>query len=1044
MVTSAIAASAFAQTKQVTGVVVDNEGPLEGATVVIKGTGTGVATDANGRFTLAVNEGATLVINYLDVSKEVVVRGKTDLGEIYIDQSLGDAGVAKVFAMRIDPRTYTGSVSRVSEEEIKKRPVTNAMQALAGNVPGLTLTTGSGQPGSSPDILLRGMGSLSASTAPLIVLDGAPYSGNLASINPNDIASIDVLKDGSAKAIYGNRAANGVILITTKRGKSGDKPTIEFDASLGALNRMGREYRRIMDPKQYYETAWQGYVNYKGEDTSYSSAEFLDMLGNYNAFDVPNSELIDPRTGKLNPNARLLYNDDWQKELSRVGLRQNYNLSVSQSNDRSSYFVSMGYTRDEGIVKHSDYNRFTALMNVETKVTDWLKSGVKLQGTRDYQLFFLGSGTAYVNPFFTARMTAPIYPVYRYDRNGNRMYEADGVTPIYDFGYNTDGNYPGEASEQVRPFGNSTNGIAALSYNKPYSRNLSANATTFLEASFAKDFTARAQFSVDLLSRQSTQYYNSTYGDAANVGGRINVGYTNRMNYTFNQFITWNPSFGIFKPNENRVQDHNLTVTAGHEAYYIQTRASNFTRIGFAMPNWPYAATMAATQEGSSDGTDNMAIEMYFAQLQYRLFGKYHLDLAYSRNGSSIFGPDVRWGDFGAVGLGWVISNENFMKQYPKVDLLKLRASWGVTGNDAINNYYAYMNRYATNHNSSNPGLIFANWGSPNLTWEESIDRSIGVDFEYNKSRIKAGLDLYMRGSNKLLFVQPLAPSTGSTGYYDNVASMRNSGIELNLGVDVVRSDNFNWNVRLNAYHNKNEILEVQGKDSLGSSGQVLFKGEPAFSYFMPEYAGVNDKGAPMWYKTDDEGNRVTTTDYGSLLPSDYKLFGSAQRWLDGAISNTLSYKRLQLSFMFQYGLGGYFYDNTYASLMASGPQAIGRAMHIDMLNSWKQPGDEKKSDVQPAINWGSAGNDNTRMSSKFLTDNSFLNFKNLNLSYNFSSEALSRVGFRALSVYAAAENIIQWSARVGMDPNTSFFGLSSFNYFPYRTYTVGVRVTLQ
>ncbi len=1048
LVTSAISVAAFAQTKQVSGTVVDDRDPLAGATIMIKGTTTGTAADDNGKFTLAIpDEGAILVIEYSGKQvKEVKVTNQTDLGTIFLEESKAEEQEAiTVFGKRIDKRTYVGAIGTVTSEEIERRPVTNAAQALSGSVPGVTVTTGSGQPGSSPDIMLRGMGSLSANTAPLIVLDGAPYSGSLSSINPLDIASFDVLKDATSKAVYGARAANGVVLITTKKGKKNEKPRIQFDASVGALTRMGREYKRIMDPKTYYETALVGVIAAWDEEgvqpADRTSELFVERLGNYNAYNVPNSQLMDMATGTLNPNATLLYQDDWQKELSRVGLRQNYNVAISNNDGRSDYYISVGYTRDQGIVKGSDYNRITALLKTETQVTDWLKAGVKLQGARDYQLFFLGGDNAYVNPFFTARVTGPIYPVYRYDANGNRMYEADGVTPLYDFGYNDDGNYPGGGSLQVRPFGNNTNGLAALMYNKPYSRGLTLNGMAFAEAKFAKDFTARTQFSTDLINRQSTQYYNSSYGDAQNVGGRMSVGYTTNSNFTFNQFVSWRPTFGIFAKDVEGNQKNELGLTVGHEAYNIVTRGSSLTRTGFALPNWWMASSPAAVQESSDDAVDNMAIEMYFAQLQYAYKGKYHFDASFSRNGSSRFGPNVRWGNFGAVSAGWVISDEKFMESTKKwLDMLKIRAGWGVTGNDAINDYYAYLERYTINHNASNPGLIFARYKSDSLRWEESVDMNVGVDFSMFKSRLTGSIDVYNRGSNQLLFITPLASSVGSTGYYDNVAAMRNRGIELSVSGDVVRNKNFNWNVRLNAFHNKNEIIEVQGKDSLGGGGQVLFKGEAAFSYFMPEYAGVDAAGKPTWYKKDGSA----TNDYRSLLPEDYKMFGSAFRWLEGSLSNNFKYKRLDLNFMVQFGLGGQFYDQTYANLMNGGPRQVGWAIHEDMLNTWKKPGDETNPDVQPRLDYSSGGINLARMSSKFLTDNSFLNIKNVNLGYTFSNKALDRVGFKALRLYAAAENVFLWSRRVGMDPNVNFLGVSSFNYFPYRTYVVGLNVTLQ
>lgn len=1028
----------FAQNQVVKGKVVDSKNePIPGAVIKVRGTNTTTTADDEGNFSIEVSDPKAMLVFSSMGGPEKIVSVSKVTETIVLDETSNELGGVSVYASKIDKRTYTGSLSEIKAEDIAKRPVTNVANALSGAAPGVMVTTGSGQPGSSPDIMLRGQGSLSASSAPLIVLDGAPYSGGLTTINPLDVESMTVLKDATAKAVYGSRAANGVILITTKRGKTEGKPRITFDGSVGALSRMGREYKRL-GVKDYYETAWIGYYNSQvaagsnGDDIT--SEGFVEFLGGYNAYNVPNSELIDKSTGKVNSNATQLYSDDWQKELSRVGLRQNYNIAVANGNNVSDYYISVGYTRDQGIVKNSDYNRITTLIKANSQITSWLKTGFKLQAARENQLFFLGSGSAYVNPFFSAREMGSIYPVYRYDQSGNRMYEADG-TPIYDFGYNTDGNNPG-GSVQLRPFGMNTNGIAALYYNRPTVVSFTGTALGFLEATIAKDLTARTNFNVDLFSGETTQYYNSVYGDAANVGGRGVKANNNNLSWTFNQFLTYRPSSGAFDPKTGK---HSFAITLGHEAYQLNQRSNNMSRTGFVSAATQELA-MAALGEGSSSQLDMLSLENYFSQVEYNYDRKYYFSGSFSRNASSRFAPNKRWGNFGSVGVGWIMSQEAFMKKYNWIDLLKVRASWGVTGNDAINNLYAYMSRYAVSHNSTTAGVRFANFASPDLVWEGMVDMSIGADFGFKKNRFTGSLDFYSRGSNQLLFIYPLAESVGSTGVYYNVGATRNTGIELQLSADAVRTQNFNWNLRLNLANNRNQIISLRdGEDSIISGGTILAKGHAISSWYMPEYAGVSATGQPMWYKKDG----TTTSDYQSVLPEDYKMFGSSFRPIEGSITSTWRYKNLDLSVLLQFGLGGKFYDQTYAGLMGGGPDRLGNAIHEDMLNTWKQPGDENNPDVVPAFSYGSEGIDGARISSRFLVSNSFLNIKNINVGYNFNPAKISRAGFTNLRIYAASDNIFQRAARIGMDPNTAFFGVSSFNYFPYRTFVVGVNLGL-
>ncbi|WP_118974249.1 SusC/RagA family TonB-linked outer membrane protein [Taibaiella koreensis] len=1052
---------ALAQSRTVKGRVLDNSGDASpGSTVTVKGTQVGTVTDADGNFQLDLPEGSnTLIIKAVgaedreykitDVNAPIVVK---------MEDASQNVGEVEVYGHKVDKKSYTGSVASMGAAEIAKRPVTSIAKALDGAMPGVEVTSGGGQPGSSPDIQVRGQGSLSASSAPLIVLDGAPYSGSLVSINPNDVENMTVLKDATATSIYGARGANGVILITTKKGTSNNgKPRISLDASVGILNRYIPEYSRL-GTKDYYETVWEGYKNMENANGNSPSSEgLIDFLGNYNAYKIANKDLMvidDRQHATVNPNASLAYTDDWQKELMRTGIRQNYSLGVSNGDKKSDYYFSLGYTNDQGIVKNSSYERFTTRLTVNSQITSWLKAGVSLAGTYDNQKFFLGlpqpgddpSSNAYSNPFFFTRTMGPIYPVYRYDRNGNRLSLPDG-TPEYDFGENGPNNPSG--LDQLRPFGSQTNAVASLFYNNPTNKALTGFGSTYLEAKFLKDFTARANFVLNYQSENQTSYYNSLYGDYASSQGLVSRLQATTMNYTFNQLLTWKPSFSIF------AEDHHLELTVGHEAYLININQSWVQRSGFPSPDFQEGAA-AAVGVGSGTQADNHAIESYLSQLNYNYKQRYFLSGSLRRDGSSRFRPKSRWGTFWSVGAGWLISEEEFAKgQTSWLNMAKIRGSYGISGNENLSNagganYYASLSRYSVLPNASAPGLLFANWGNDDLRWEGQTNFNVGFDAEFLNHRITATFDYFIRGSNALLYVRPLAPSTGSTGVYDNVGNMQNAGVELALGVDVVRTHDFTWNVRLNLTHLKNKITKVQAQDSLIGGGTILTKGLAVNSWFMPDYAGVDpNTGAPQWYIVEDaNGNKVEqdgvhniTNDYQTAQAvANRKVFGSSFRDLDGSITNTFSYKGFDASFLVSFGLGGKFYDGNYAALMSTTIDSRGQALHSDILKAWKEPGDN--TDV-PRVDFSDAGQYNAALSSRFLISNSFLAIKNINIGYTFPTKWLKNVHFESARIYVAADNVHMFAARKGVDVKQAFFGQSSYTYFPYRTYMVGVQLGL-
>jgi len=1058
MVSSVALSTALAQSRTVSGTVRDNKGEvLTGATIEVKGTTIGVAADENGNFTIDVPEDkAVLVISYYGTeSKEIRLDGSSSYQVVLVEEKGKDEleGV-QVYGQKIDRRSYTGALNTVSSKEIAQRPVTSVGAALDGAAPGLLVTSGGGQPGSNPDIMLRGQGSLSASSSPLIVLDGAPYSGSLNSINPLDIKDIVVLKDATAKAVYGARAANGVILINTKRGEKGDKPRISFDASVGLLNRFIKPYKTL-GTRDYYEKAYEGLLN-GSTSGSVGSEEAVFSLGGYNAYRVPNSQLFNtdkssPDFGKVIPgDDQLIWTDNWMNELQRIGVRQNYNLSVQNGNDNSDYYLSIGYTRDQGIVKNSDYHRITGLLNVNSKVTSWLNAGFKMQATYDDQLFFLGSGNAFSNPFMSAQMMGAIYPVYMYNEDGSRMKNADG-TDKYDFGNNMAGD-TWNNTRQVRPYdrGLRTNTVASLTYDKPNTIAINGNTVGFVEAKIYRDLIAKSTISLNYYNGNSLNYYNAIFGDAANVNGRGQRSTSTNINFTFNQFLTWRPQAA----NLNRDSaDHTFALTAGHENYNLKNSSLSAGRAGYAISARGYEELdAAAVPEFSSSVINRLRIETYFAQAEYNFKRKYYISGSYSRNGSSRFSPEARWGNFGSAGVGWVFSDENFMKEFSKkhLEYAKLRFSWGVSGNDALGGtaaeaFYPWMDRFNITSNDQNSALTFLRWGNPILRWEGAVDMNLGIDVVTKANRLSVSLDAYNRGSNNLLYIFPLATSTGSTGYYANVGSMRNRGLEASISYDVLRPktvSGISWNSKMNLAFNRNAITQMQGsEDTLFGSGTIMTKGEAINTFWLPEYAGVNEFGQPTWYAAST-GER--TADYDALSQRrDYKAFGSSFRDLEGSWSNTFRYKNVDVNFTFTFGLGGKYYDGLYAQLVSGASSALGNAMHVDLLNSWKEAGDELKEGVLPKHTYGYAGRFNSASSSRFLISNSFLRMRNLNIGYNFPTKMLNRSSISNARIYVASDNLFNVSARQGVDLQSSFFGSSDFTYFPMRTVVFGVNLSL-
>ena len=1035
------AAFALGQTVQIRGTVTSSEDGLgiPGVTITVKGTTVGVMTDSDGRYSLdAPAEATTLVFSYVGMMKqEVAISGRTVINITMLpDLQVMDEVIVVAYGTA-KKSSFTGSAEVIQSDQLAKIQTASVAKALEGAAPGIQVTGGTGQPGSSANIRIRGIGSVNASSAPLYVVDGAPFDGSLSSINTNDIESITVLKDATSAALYGARGANGVIIITTKKGVAG-QTTVNFKASAGTVTRALPEYDRVSIP-QYYELMWEGWVNALDLGSTYTREAAVAMasggtangligkLGGYNSYDVPAASLIDAE-GKLNPDANLLYADDWNDELARTGLRQDYNLSISGGNDKSSYFASVAYLDETGLVKWSDYNRLTGRVGATTQVNKWFRFDATMSGSSSKQNGFLAEGSYTTNPFYFGRMMGPIYPVYQRNADGSIMLDASN-NPVYDMG---GGASVYKWAGHTRPYAPNANLIVTLPLDERSTALNTMSARVGTEITFLKDFKFRVSGNTDMNNYFYTTYQNNKFADAEAVKGRSTKQYDRVVSYTFNEILTWNKSFG----------QHRFSLLGGHENYLYSSSDVWATRTGFTITTTELVAGSVA--EGSSSSSDQYSLEGYLFQASYDFADKYYFSGSFRYDGSSRFHKDSRWGSFWSLGGSWRLKEEDFLASTQWIDNLKIKASFGEQGNDNIGNYYGWQSLYSFDdrNNGNINGAVHSQLENRDLKWEKNTNINAGLEFGF-VNRVRGVFEFFMRESSNLLFSVPLPESTGISSKWANIGTMNNTGFELQVAVDVVKTSNFQWTIDLNGTTYSNKITKMpvgpDGKPQEIISGtKKLSEGHSLYDFWLRESAGVDPANGDQLYYMDEkdaEGNvtgRTTTTNQNL---ASYYYVGSSIPKVYGGITNSMSYKGLSLSALLTYQIGGLMYDSNWATLMHTG--AFGNHWSTDILNRWQKPGDV--TDVprlQNALARLSAA------SSRYLIGSDFISLRNVTLTYALPASLVNRIDLKEVRVFASGDNLGMLTKRKGMDPQQSFGGTSDFSYVPSRVISVGLNLT--
>ena len=1050
--------AAYAQNISVSGNVTDASTgePVPYVSIHLEGSMTGTNSDNEGHYSISAPHDGTLVFSSIGYKTTKVAIASSGIIDVvlhpdseYLDETIV---VAYGTATR---SSFTGSASMVGAEAIEARTVTNVTSALAGTAPGVQVISSSGDPASSgATIRIRGIGSMSASNAPLYIVDGMPYDGAISEINPNDVESMSVLKDAAASAIYGARGANGVVLITTKRAR-GQDAVIKFDAKWGSNSRLIPQYDVISDPAQYYETHYRMMYNsqiYAGKSAdeayAYADATLFDQnnggLG-YQVFTVPEGEKFIGKDFKLNPKATLGYTDgeyyyipdDWYKETFHNSFSQEYNFSVSGSKDKFSYYGSVGYLDDGGIVNNSDFKRYTARVNADYQAKKWLKMSTNISYTHtDSQTAsYTDTFGSSANVFYITNNIGPIYPLYVRDAQGNIMYE-NGMK-VYDANQ-TNFIRPNIVGNAVRD--NEVN--RKRNYSDMVSGKFGLTATPVKGLSLTGN--------VGLMNENSR--YNALYsqfGGASSTDGQAYVSHDRYFAVNTQLLAEYKTDFGGTL--------HNLEALAGYELYKLKIQSLEGQNDHLYDP--------FIGELGNADGTkskktssfiSDYVTQGFLARLQYNYGEKYFISGSYRRDASSRFAKGHRWGNFGSIGAAWLISSEPFMQEAYWVNMLKLKVSWGVQGNDNLypnasyaRKYYPYADNYTHSYNEETGeySLTLAYKGNEDLTWESSQSFNAGVDFELFAGYLSGSIEYFSRRTTDLLYSKDVPLSSGNpTGYYPvNVGSILNRGFEASLYGDIFSTRNVQWSWNLNMSHYRNEILSLDesvAKDGIKGGNYIYKVGGSLYEAYMYRYAGVDpESGKGLYYYKDEDGS-VKTTDV--FADADQFECGSVLPKLYGGFGTTLRLYGFDLSAQFSFQLGGRYYDGTYQSLMHT-DSSVGNAWHKDVLKSWSP--DNPSSDIPRLDGDTSVGQSAV---DRFLISSNYLSINNVTVGYSFPQKWMEKLKIAGLRVYFAADNLAVASARKGVDPRysiglgsfTSGSGLNSGSYSAMRTLTGGLTIT--
>ncbi len=959
--------------RKITGTITDNSGlPLPGVSVIIKNTSTGTITNANGEYTITdVPEDAVLQFSFVGMrTQEIPVNGQNNINVVLQEETIGIEEVIAVGYGTQKKESLTGSLQMVESERLQSTTTPTVENMLSGKVPGVFVASGSGQPGSEGNIVIRGKSTINGNTDPLWVIDGVIVGSDAGALNPADIETMTILKDAASTSIYGSQGANGVIVVTTKQAKA-EKMSINVSAKFGVTNL------------------------YNGNLEVMNGAELYDLYQSFSNAD----EIAFPRWNEDLRNS----NFDWWDFASQTGVVQDYNISVNGGNEKLKSFFSAGLYDEEGAVKGYDYTRYNFRYKTDYTPFKWLTLKPTIAGSRkdiddrQYDVTAMYSNLPWDSP---------------YDEEGNIV---DHYSSLW---VNS----------------NSTNYLYDLQWNYSESKTWEFMGNFDFDIKFTDWLTFSSVNNYKWVGYSTMTYSDPRSSGAEGVGGRIDE-YQSNMNRRYtNQILRFNKTQG----------DHSINALVAYEFndYYFKSISGIGTGIvaGFDVLD------VTSKPEAVKGSVSEWAVQSYLFNANYSYKSRYYGQLSLRRDGASNFGNKEKYGNFFSIGGGWIISREDWIDT-DWVNVLKLRASYGSVGNRP-NSLYPQYDLYSVSESyNEEPGALISQVGNDELTWERTFTSGIGIDATLF-SRLRLTVDYYSKNTDNLLYKVPVSGVTGVTSIWRNVGELENKGFETTVGVDIIKNSDLYWAVDANLGLNRNKVVKlydnnsqiILGSDIAGSANRILRPGIDSDTWYMREWAGVDpENGDPLWYTTDEDGNRVTTNNYAE---ADQVELDAYTPDFFGGFSTTLRYKKFDMNANFNYSVGGKIYNYTRSEYDSDGAYTDRNQMRLmDDWSRWEKPGDIA---THPLPSYNNSSNSN-KVSSRYLEDGDYLKMKNLTIGYNFTLPAYKISNVR---LYLSGENLFTITDYSGVDPeippkDDKITGETTTVYPSTRKFIFGVNVTL-
>lgn len=1001
----------LAQNKEIKGIVTSAEDgePLIGATISVKGNeAQGVVTDIEGQYILQIpNSDCTLVVAYLGMKTQELKAPSSGILNISLEaESMNLDEVVVTGYGNFSKSSFTGSANTLRADMMKNVPVMTVEQKLQGMTTGVNITSSSGQPGANQSIRIRGMGSFNASQEPLFVIDGVPVtSGSLSTggadaaymnnsktnimstLNPSDIENITVIKDAAAASLYGSRAANGVILITTKQGKAG-RTQVSLNIA-GGFSDAAVDFRPTLSGDQRYELLFEGLYNYALDKQMKSPSEYAGQeIGKY---------AYVPELGYT----------DWRKELLRTAIHQNYEASVSGGNERTTFYASLGYNSQEGLAKNSSLDRYSARLNMSQKVGKYGEVGANVMFTQMNQEMNEERGSS-INPFLDVAMLMNPSMTVR-DKDGNYV-----------------GAYPGTTLNPLRDI--------LTDYNRTRMTRMFSTGYASIEP--LKGLKLKETLSYDYTIQKDSRYFNplSAAGPKSGSDAQTSKGFIEYGKLISSTSLNYVHTFNY---------KHHLDVLAAYEIESYQTDKASGERSRLPSNSNLVEPDNASVLNSFISSTQAYRMLSYLSRLNYDYDDRYYIAGSFRRDGSSRLSPKNRWGNFWSVSGMWHLSNESFMKPIKHIlSDVKIRASYGVNGNQP-NSLYGYMGLYTYGQSYMGGfGSYESSLANPNLKWEKNYNLNIGLDLAFF-SRIFLSVEYYNRDTKDLLYSLPISATTGFTNYLSNVGQLNNKGVELELRTINFATPHFNWSTVLNLSHNSNKIISLNGKleQSIEGSWFIHKVGLPYHTFYVKEFAGVDPQNGNALYYTNTQNadgsySKEITNDISKAQAIPYK---SVNPKISGGLTNILNYKQVDLSFTLTYSLGGYSFDKlgTYIENGTSNIYSSKYNLPAYAMDRWQKPGDQTNV---PRFVYNQSASDNN--SSRYIHSTDHLRLKNLTLGYTLPREWTRKAMVNKARFYFSGSNLLTWAKWNQYDPETPVNGEVFCEAPPMRTFSFGVQLT--